>query len=170
MRLLILILFSTLAMSSYAYDLKKIPDCDNMPGGCDNVFQLRYENNRNNYDHNSCTVRLLDRNNRLRETFRAPRCTTALNRCNAEIQRSNYYRAHCQIVNDRRSPREITRSCTYNAIERNRYGRTRVNASYTSRARGRNPERVKDRACNKAYRKCMNNRNYYERCVKAHQY
>lgn len=161
MKLLILFILSAVTMSSYAANLKKIPDCDNMPGACDNLFKL--ERHRD-YNNQKCSVRMYDRYNRVIDRFQAPRCTTALNRCNAEIQRNHYRGAHCQIMNQR-PPREITRSCTYHAIE-NRGRRSRVNATFRARARGVNPVRVQERACDKAYRKCMNFRNYYERCVR----
>jgi hypothetical protein len=142
--------FSSVAGSS----LKKIPDCDEMAGGCDNFIKRKM-----------CVVHLYDHYFELRDVFKSERCASALNRCNAEIQRQNYYDAECRIFSSNYN-RTVVKSCKYHAVEKNRWGRTRINATYKAKAKGSNPQRVKDRACRKAYKKCMRGKNYYERCIK----
>lgn len=138
----------------------------------------------------SCRVDLVGPRGGSLQTFQAPRCQGALRRCrvtlNARRDRGRLHRGSCQIVADYGRPgwdrpgygRQVVRTCTVNLEQRGRHWRRparyphprrfrTVVDTFTARARGQFRTGVKQRACNKAMRRCERNRGFRQVCVQA---
>lgn len=150
-----------------------VPDCDTQTAGCDNVksnsfstFDL-FTSKRQNSDF--CRVSLQYRYGNTVQTFSGSPCRSIVNRCNAEILRRHLSDARCVVAGqgDNDNGRQVTMSCKYNAVERDHWGEVLSSVSYNAKAKARNARLAKEKACEKAERKCRNNRRYYEKCERA---
>ena len=139
----------------------RIPGCDDQVGGCDNNVR---------YDRNFCRVELRYRYGNIIRTFSGSPCNSILNRCKGEILRRHLgQNAYCRIANSNPG-RQVTRQCTYYATERNRWGEIISQTPYSARGRASNARQARQRACDRAYQRCVRNRRSYEVCEEENRY
>jgi hypothetical protein len=125
---------------------------------------------------NACITQMVSNRGDVLGTYRASNCRASHNQCANALDRlqrdGRRLGARC-ITRDRLDPRPrptpgmITRSCTFNLLERDFYRGEVVVARYTKTLRGRAGTNLQQRACDLAQQSCLNNRHIGQVCRKA---